>query len=210
MKKLSIVAALALCTTIGGVYAAWVYHGSNASGYGIANLAITGVEYKGQAGTVLVKGSNTEIKIDDPTNGEAHVTKLTYNEQGEFTVTFSPVEDAKDSVLDGMDIQWYVGLSTGTAQIAVKDFKYEFDDIEYQIFDSIDSDPVVVTMASGKITKGGTESAPTYTFTIPMSEVVAKLTLEDNVLETEDEYNAYFNALKMCVLHVHAEVVPNT
>ena len=66
-------------------------------------------------------------------------------------------------------------------------------------------------MASGKITKGGTESAPTYTFEIKMDDIIgSKIILAGNELETEDEYNAYFDVLKTCVIHLHAEVVPNT
>ena len=54
-KKLSMLAALALCTTIGGVYAAWIYStDSIPSGYGVSNLAIAGVDYEGNAGSISV------------------------------------------------------------------------------------------------------------------------------------------------------------
>ena len=214
-KKLSMLAALALCTTIGGVYATWVYStNSIPSGYGVANLGITGVDYVGNAGSISVVGTNTDIKIDDPTNGVDFLTKMTYNVAGFFTVTFTPSDTATEAVKDGMNIQWYVGLSNGTAPMAVNSFTYQFkEETPLQIFSSINSTPVVVQQAN--MTPVDTDDADTlpnyYTFTISMQDVVSKITLNETIkLSSEERYQAYLLALQKGYIHVHAEVVPGT
>ena len=224
-KKLSMLAALALCTTIGGVYATWVYStNSIPSGYGVANLGIAGVDYVGNAGSISVVGTNTEIKIDDPTNGVDFLTKMSYNTAGYFTVTFTPSSTATEDVKDGMDIQWYVGLSSGTAPMSVDSFTYKFkDEAALKIFNAVDSTPVLVSQTDKVldengdptdvpvITVGGTEGARTYTFTISMKDVVSKLTLNETIeLKSEDRYTAYLTALQKGYIHVHAEVVSGT
>lgn len=214
-KKLSMLAALALCTTIGGVYATWVYStNSIPSGYGVANLGIAGVDYVGNAGSISVVGTNTEIKIDDPTNGVDFLTKMSYNTAGYFTVTFTPSSTATEDVKDGMNIQWYVGLSNGTAPMAVNSFTYQFkEETPLQIFSSINSTPVVVQQAN--MTPVDTDDADTlpnyYTFTISMQDVVSKITLNETIeLKSEDRYTAYLTALQKGYIHVHAEVVSGT
>ncbi len=205
-KKLSVLAALALVTTIGGVYATWVYSKDNiSSGYGVSNLAIAGVDYVGDAGSVSVVGTHTEIKIDDPTNGSAYITEMTYDDTGYFTVTFTPSISAKEDIKDGMDIEWYVGLSDGADPLAIEDFVYTFGGGEdQQIFTSIDSTKVLVEQEDMTVSGGA------YTFTITMKDVVDKLVLADIKLDSYDKYTAYLNALKLGFIHVHAEVVSGT
>lgn len=231
-KKLSMLAALALCTTIGGVYAAWVYPKNTIpSGYGVANLGITGVDYEGQAGSISVVGTNTGIVIDD-INEKDYVTAMSYNAEGYFTVTFTPSADAMETVKDGMDIKWYVGLSNGSAPMSVEDFTYQFGTEEAkQIFTAINSTPVEVKQTDTievEVDDGNggttTQQVPVitavdsntdgktdyYTFTISMEQVVSKLILNGIVLSTEDRYTTYLNALKNGYIHVHAEVVSDT
>ncbi len=224
-KKLSMLAALALCTTIGGVYATWVYStNSIPSGYGVANLGIAGVDYVGNAGSISVVGTNTEIKIDDPTNGSDHLTKMTYNPEGFFTVTFTPSATAGETVKDGMDIKWHVGLSNGTEPMSVANFTYEFkEETALQIFTSIDSTPVEVKQTDYVLDANGDptdvhvitvvekDGVKSYTFTISMKDVASKLVLNETIkLQSEDRYKAYLTALQKGYIHVHAEVVSGT
>lgn len=205
--------ALALCTTVGGVYAAWVYStDSIPSGYGVSNLGITGVDYVGNAGSISVVGTNTEIKIDDPTNGVAYLTKMTFDDQGYFTVTFTPSETAAESVKDGMDVKWYVGLSDGKNPMSVDNFLYTFEEETPQkIFTTIDSEKVLVEQAHMTSVDSDDDGiVDYYTFTIPMTAVVGKLALAEIELKSEDRYTAYLTALKNGYIHVHAEVVDNT
>ncbi len=211
-KKLSMLMALALCTTVGGVYAAWVYStDSIPSGYGVSNLGITGVDYVGNSGSISVVGTNTEIKIDDPTN--AHLTKMTFDDQGYFTVTFTPSETASESVKDGMDVKWYVGLSDGKNPMSVDNFLYTFEEEPPQkIFTTIHSEKVLVKQADMTPVDSDDDDdiVDYYTFTIPMTDVVGKLELAEIELKSEDRYTAYLTALKNGYIHVHAEVVDNT
>ena len=205
-------AALALCTTIGGVYAAWVYPTNTVpSGYGVSSLDITGVDYEGQAGSISVVGTNTGIMIDD-LDTKDYKPEFKYDSTGYFTVTFTPAVDAMETVKDGMDIEWHVGLSNGTSPVAANECLYTFGGESKQIFSTINSTAVKVTVSNmTPVDSNSDDVTDYYTFTISMADVVSKLTLNETIiLSTEDRYNAYYNALTGKVIHVHAEVVSGT
>lgn len=64
-KKLGLLATLAMCVTVGGVYAAWNYAGESADpGWGEKNLSITQATFNGKSGSFSVTAPST-LKIDD-------------------------------------------------------------------------------------------------------------------------------------------------
>jgi len=95
MKKLSVVLLLVLCITIGGVFANWIYAGTNAGDlhHHIANIALTDVNKTTKIGTYsVIQGDDTvKIKVDqkNQTPGSFdYDTVLTIT--GSITVTFTP------------------------------------------------------------------------------------------------------------------------
>lgn len=232
MKKLSVLAALALCVTVGGVYAAWNYAEQGVSTvYAVGTVGITGVEGKTSKGTLKAVGNNLAIKVDDvPIDDEEtqtnvlHQTALTYNTEGYFTVTFTADANATaDIKKDGIPLVWYVGLAnTSNESVSYADAKFTYDkngdgdyadvgDVDAPIYTSINSDPVLITDANlvwpdeSKQNKGVTNPNGTVTFTykIEIEDVMGKVELNQIILETEAMHNAYSKQINSYVLHFH-------
>lgn len=100
MKKLSVLIALALCLTIGGVYAAWNYSQGNVqTAFGnIAvgqnhQISITEAITDNSKGTISVDATNLKFVIDDT---GSHVAGLTIT--GSVKVSFTPNAGADEEV----------------------------------------------------------------------------------------------------------------
>ncbi len=93
MKKLSLLIALFMCVTIGGVYATWTYAGTNdiADGFAEAKVTITDVELTGANGTYKIE-SNLVLSIDQANEKHEAVLLFAANDaQAIFLkVTFTP------------------------------------------------------------------------------------------------------------------------
>lgn len=101
MKKLSLLVALALLITVGGVYATWSYAGTNdiADAYTEAKVIMAGVDLTGANGTYKVE-SNLVLTVDQA--NEDHEAKLVFssnNDQPIFLrVTFTPATNAPETI----------------------------------------------------------------------------------------------------------------
>ncbi len=97
MKKLSLILALVLCITIGGVFANWIYAGTNAGDlhHHMANIALSDVNKTTKIGTYSVEqGDDTiKIKIDQKSQTAGsydYDTVLVVT--GSMKITFTPNE----------------------------------------------------------------------------------------------------------------------
>ncbi len=90
-KSLSLLIALAMCITIGGVYAAWIYAETDMSAvHGhIGSFGLANAEINNSKGTITVDASNAHLVIDQ-TSATDYTATLKAN--GTITVTFSPSE----------------------------------------------------------------------------------------------------------------------
>ena len=221
MKKMGILASLALCVTIGGVYAAWQFAETDvSSAYANVAVSLASKTDKTTKGSLDIKSVNTGLKIDDPADdNKKHTTVLTYTEGGKFVITFVANANAPDDVLEkGIDLQWKVGLAT-SANVAVEDvssvkFKYDIDgdgEIEeggenqvdeiQEIFTSIDSEPVDITNPPSKAVDGN--GVVTFTYEVDIETVWNKIKLASIVLDKEAMYNEYSRVLGEYTLHFH-------
>ena len=222
MKKMGILASLALCVTIGGVYAAWQFAETDVSS-AYANVAVS-LASKADAttkGSLEITSVNTGLKIDDPVDAEKHTTVLTHTEGGKFVITFVANANAPDEVLkNGIDLQWKVGLAT-SANVAVPDvstlqFKYDIDgdgtieegnaegqvDEIQEIFTNIDS--TLIDVGSYKtINANENNGTVTFTYEVSIEDVYNKIELAKIVLDKEDMYNKYSEELGKYTLHFH-------
>lgn len=174
MKKLSILVALALCVTVGGVYAAWSYAESAVATPDPVSTGI-GIE---EAITTTPKGeitvSNTlELVIDD--NEGTHTPGwdadvAAEGRGGEITITYSPNANSVATTLE--------------YSITISGNSYG----ENQIF-----------TLTGDVIDEGEIDCPNTTdtvFTITYDEFIAMLPVnEANVLPTLADYNNYSDAL---------------
>lgn len=98
MKKISVLIALILCVTIGGVYAAWIYTGSTVSvaertvSHGMATATT-----EGDVGILKVVHNDADIKIDQTAVGN-YLANLVIT--GSITVSFTPNPGAPDNVVE--------------------------------------------------------------------------------------------------------------
>lgn len=115
MKKLSVLVALLLCVTIGGVYATWSYAGTNdiADAFAEAKVTITDAELVGANG-VYVVDSNLVLTVDQA--NEDHEAKLVFSSNNGdpifLKVTFTPSANAPQDVKDnGVLSELYFGTT---------------------------------------------------------------------------------------------------
>ena len=220
MKKMGILASLALCVTIGGVYAAWQFAETDVSS-AYANVAVS-LASKADAtakGSLEITSVNTGLKIDDPADADKHTTVLTYTEGGKFVITFIANANAPDEVLkNGIDLQWKVGLAT-SANVAVEDvssvkFKYDIDgdgqieeggenqvDEIQEIFTNIDS--TLIDVGSYETRNENENGTVTFTYEVDIETVWGKIGLAKIVLDKEAMYNEYSRVLGEYTLHFH-------
>jgi len=97
MKKLSLLVALALMISIGGVYATWVYSQSSdvADITSAKAITMTAATFTGTDGTFAVDTSGLSMVVD-PLPGTAHDTGLVIT--GELIISFTPNQYANETV----------------------------------------------------------------------------------------------------------------
>lgn len=98
MKKLSLLMALILLVTVGGVYATWNYaQGDVTSTQAFVLPKMETVVTEGSKGTIAVDTSGMTIKVDDlDTDSVIHKPALVMD--GKITVTFTPAVGADETV----------------------------------------------------------------------------------------------------------------
>ena len=98
MKRLSILVALILCVTIGGVYAAWLYTSNTVGGVDrTISHGLTTATYEQDAGILQVKSNTVDIAIDQTAELD-YRAKLVIT--GEVVVSFKPNPGASNTVLE--------------------------------------------------------------------------------------------------------------
>lgn len=103
MKRLSILIALMLCVTIGGVYATWTYAGTNdiADAFAEAKITIADAELTGANGTYSIT-SNLVLTVDQA--NEDHEAELVFSSNNSeaifLKVTFTPAANAPQAIKD--------------------------------------------------------------------------------------------------------------
>ena len=123
MKKLSILIALLLCVTIGGVYATWSYALTEdiADAFAEAKVTIADAEFVGSNGTYKIE-SNLVLTVDQA--NDAHEAELVFaandSKPIQLTVTFTPAVNAPQHIKeDGVPSELYFGTTT--------EMKYKMD-----------------------------------------------------------------------------------
>jgi hypothetical protein len=119
MKKLSLIIALVLCITIGGVYATWTYTQSTdvADITPTLGISMTEATFAGTLGTYAVDTSALTMAVD-PKPGSTHVTSLQM--AGSITIKFTPQTYAEVDVKEN-------GVPT-TFQFSLSNDNWTFDD----------------------------------------------------------------------------------
>ena len=175
MKKLSLLIALCMLISIGGVYATWVYSEKSdvADITGAKAITLTEATFSGTYGTYAVDTSQLNMQVD-PKEGTAHVTSLVIT--GDLVITFKPNTYAPDDVKNnGVDSTFQFSLSNS-------EWKYGSEAIM-----TVDTAKHDITWTKG--------SDGNFTYTISAADLANYLTLTEITLDTKAEYNEYDEAL---------------
>ena len=106
IKRLSLIITLALCLTVGGVYATWTYaEGQIQPSSGTASLTIEAAANEGEAGTINVDTGSLSITVE---NGGSYKTVLSV--VNDVTVTLTPTEGT-DTALLPTSFTWTITLT---------------------------------------------------------------------------------------------------
>lgn len=171
MKKLSILIALILCVTIGGVYATWVYSQSDdvADITGSKAISMTEATFTGTYGTYHVDTTGLTMVVD-PKEGTAHTTSLKIT--GDLVISFTPNTYAPEEVkTNGV-------ASTFAFSLSNDNWKYDNTNII-----TVDTNKHDITWTS--------DGAGAFTFTITAAELANYITLTEFTLDTKADYDAY-------------------
>lgn len=217
-KKLSMLAAMALCVTVGGVYATWIYATQAVpTAYATMSITLTGTSTGGQAGTLTIAGTNVGLKIDDPADGGIHQAALQYDATGKFTITFTPNANAESDIKDGVNLEWYLGLYDSNKDNgpdaakggAIDATSFEFTMKNNQpgdVFTTFNTDPTMIYVNQQTLN----EETGAYTCEIPMTAVMDKIVLNEGLyLTTMEQYTAFEALLVGKMIHVHVKVADN-
>ncbi len=193
MKKLSLLIALVLCLTIGGVYAAWIYTNPAAD---ITDqkfeqlITISTATEEGAAGTYAIETNITAITIDQKgTNNEGldyHTAMLNYTtSDGEapyIKFTLKLKENTGSDIFDTLESTYSIDVLDVAGQYGSKDIFIDHKAGNTEIVWEYDSVNDI------------------YHFTI--TDMATEITLNDFVLASKGEHTAFSAALGRPVLEV--------
>ena len=181
MKKLSILIALCLLVTVGGVYATWVYAGETVVNVTDTNTTIQiAAEDHVEKGTIAVTSNTIKITIDDDQSvrpGVGTAYKAVFTGEGQLDLSFTADALASAEVkATGIRMKATLSLTTGATELTLKDTEI--------------------------LLNGG---AATKTASITADQIIACLQLNggsDLILDTYTEYQTFKTALGTPVLTI--------
>ena len=178
MKKFALLIALALCVTVGGVYATWYYTSENAGVTSVdsyVKLEMGAVDDSiGALGTFSY--TDTVEIVVEPKEGTAHTTSLAIT--GSLTFIFTPDAAASSDVKENaVPATFHFALSNN-------DWKYEGTNLF--TFDSSDKHDIVwVAQDDG-----------TFTYTLNASDLARHIQIAEFTLDTKTDYEAFRDVLR--------------
>ena len=189
MKKLSILVALILCVTIGGVYATWTYPGTSVAEYKIPlTHQMAGVEFTGSAGVYQVK-TNTLAYTIDQTAADDYTPVMSLT--GEVSFTFTAHENISAAALKA--------AKTATVTVYTEDLALA----------TYDSKAIFTVDPNFSLTldeNAWTQDGNVYTYTISAADLAGAVTLNNGFyLDTHDEYTAFQNAQMKAIFRLNVK-----
>ena len=197
MKKLSLLVALALLITVGGVYATWSYVGSTdiIDAYAESNVTIADAVMEGTYGIYKID-SNLVLTVDQANdNHEAELVFGSNNDQPVYlTVTFTPSVNAPKAIKDNaVNSELYFGVTTPMQYKIDADGNYSESGTAVDIFKFKNS-------GNGNLdnTFTWTKNADgTFTYTLNADALKEQISLSQTfVLDIKAEHDAFRTALK--------------
>lgn len=193
MKKLTLLLALMLVVTIGGVYATWSYAGTNdiADSYAETKVTITDAVLTGANGTYAIE-SNLVLLVDQKNDDhEAELIFASNNNEAVFLkVTFTPSSSASQDIKnEAVPSQLYFGTTTA--------MEYKMDN-EGNYADNGAATKILkfANESDNKLDIAWTKEGDIFTYTMDEAALKAQIQLNKNfVLDIKSEHAAFREAL---------------
>lgn len=199
MRKLSVLVALILCVTIGGVYATWMYPG-NDIGQVIqpASNVMAEADFTGSFGTYHTVSNTLKLVIDQKsTDPDAISFDTVLDYQGELVVTFTPHASISEAQLEAA-----LGATVSVTCADIANAVY--GDGNTPIWNLDESKAYKLTVQDWV----KDESTGVYTSTIDCSDLSQMITMNTFNLPTIDDYNAFQQVQKLAVFRVKVTAQP--
>ena len=174
MKKFALLIALALCVTVGGVYATWYYTSENAGVTSVDSFVkIEMGAVDDSIGSVGIFGYTDSVEIVvEPKEGTSHTTDLVIT--GELTFTFTPDAAASADVkANAIPATFYFDISAAS---------WQYDGRDIFTFDSSEKHDIVWT---------DTDGDGTFTFTLSAADLAEHIQINAFELDTKADYDAF-------------------
>ena len=184
MKKLSVLVALLLCVTIGGVYATWTYTQTTDVADEAVNMAmnLTSVAYSDGYGVYEIDQSGLTLTID-PKAGTTHTTSLIVS--GQLVVTFKPATYAPGEVKEkAVPTEYTISLSNSS-------WTYDDDETDEEGPKAI----LTLKHTDAHDVEWVKQDNGTFTFILNADELAEHLSLTEFDLDTKAKYDSYNKAL---------------
>lgn len=189
MKKFSLLVAIALLITVGGVYAQWTYAQGNIQAASVANLApkLSGYASTTEKGTIKVDTTGiTKLMVDDlpPYGGDKQDHIADFVVEGKVVVTFTPSAGADEHVkTNGIKMQYTLSIIYNTGANAENWVYPDINSTDQAIF-TVDTQTVTVNNGN-----------PTLEFEIDADQLMEMIQLGGTFkLDTVEDYEN-FNAI---------------
>ncbi len=189
MKKLSILVALILCVTIGGVYAAWLYPSNNSINQVIQPVSnvMAEIEPTGAYGSYHTNSNSLRIVVDQEST-TSFKTKLIY--EGSLEIKFTPHTSITTTQLDAA-----LGATVSVTGADVATTLYDGK----QIWSVDEATKITLDPADWTLSTDGTY----YTYVIECSDLENLIGLENTFeLINSDQYNEFQRVQKLAVFRV--------
>ena len=196
MKKLSLLIALCMLLTIGGVYATWSYVGSTdiIDAFAESKVTIADAVIEGTYGIYKID-SNLVLTVDQANdNHEATLVFGSNNDQPVYlTVTFTPRVNAPKAIKDNaIESELYFGVTTSMQYKMDADGNYSESGTPVDIF-------IFKNPGNGKLDNTFTwtkNDDGTFTYTLNADALKEQISLSQTfVLDVKAEHDAFRSAL---------------
>ena len=198
-KKVGILATLALCVTVGGVYATWTYADTSTaidSQHKHVAQDIAGATTTGAVGTLKVETAGLKFIIDQA--NDDHEAELVWgNTVTEIPVTFMPSTTASQEIkANGISVMYSFETSgdwdfdgEGTGEAAKALYKVREGNFKVVMSKALDGEGNWIDLNNDGIED--------FQGTIPAAVFIDAITLNDKlVLDTKSDYDTFKEALK--------------
>ena len=177
MKKFSILIALCILLTVGGVYATWIYSGNQIDAQTEPFVSkMGGIDHEGNSGSYSFTENSLDFAVE-PDSQDTKITTIVWG-TGSMTLVFTPKGDIADDMLTkALNATITVELASSTAgtyngitvYTITSDFAIELTEADW------------TSHNSGEY----------YTYTITSAEVEDAISIGAFHLPTQDEYEEF-------------------